>query len=101
MLNMPKFNMSPDDATKLVNYFAARDGAEYPYQFDERKREGHLDLAQSEYKQSQTLLLSIHVDHSTGISLSRRLSVSLLDTSGIDDMVAQRTVKISVLATST
>ena len=31
-MRMPKFNMSPDEATALVNYFAARDHAEYPYQ---------------------------------------------------------------------
>ena len=52
MLNMPKFNMSADEATKLVNYFAARDRAEYPYQFDQRKRDGHLSTAQSTYRQA-------------------------------------------------
>ncbi len=31
-LRMPKFNMSDDEAHALANYFAAVDGAEYPYQ---------------------------------------------------------------------
>ncbi len=42
VLRMPKFNMSPSDATKLVNYFAAVDGAEYPYDFDPRTRQSYL-----------------------------------------------------------
>lgn len=36
VLRMPKFNMSPDDASALANYFAATDNAEYPYEFDSR-----------------------------------------------------------------
>ena len=36
VLRMPKFNMSPDDATALANYFAAVDNAGYPYEFDSR-----------------------------------------------------------------
>lgn len=35
-MRMPKFNMSPAEATALVNYFAARDNATYPYEFEER-----------------------------------------------------------------
>lgn len=42
VLRMPKFNMSPADATKLVNYFAAVDGVDYPYNFDPRTRESYL-----------------------------------------------------------
>ena len=42
VLRMPKFNMSPADATKLVNYFAAVDGVDYPYDFDPRTRESYL-----------------------------------------------------------
>ena len=34
--------MSPADATKLVNYFAAVDGVDYPYDFDPRTRQSHL-----------------------------------------------------------
>ena len=32
VLRMPRFNMSPEEAQTLANYFAAVDGAEYPYQ---------------------------------------------------------------------
>lgn len=32
VLRMPRFNMSADDAQALANYFAAEDGATYPYQ---------------------------------------------------------------------
>lgn len=32
VLRMPKFNMSDDEARALANYFAAVDGAEFPYQ---------------------------------------------------------------------
>ncbi|MGD9723675.1 MAG: hypothetical protein AB7O59_05020 [Pirellulales bacterium] len=49
VLRMPKFNMSPDDARKLVNYFAAVDKADYPYDFDPRTRESHLAAADAEH----------------------------------------------------
>jgi hypothetical protein len=45
VLRMPKFNMSADDAKKLVNYFAAVDGANYPYNFDPRTLESHITAA--------------------------------------------------------
>jgi hypothetical protein len=41
-LRMPKFNMSPDEATKLVNYFAAVEDVDYPFEFDPRLRPNHL-----------------------------------------------------------
>ncbi|MEX2168826.1 MAG: PDZ domain-containing protein [Pirellulales bacterium] len=42
LLRMPNFRMTPDEATKLVNYFAATAGAEYPYEYNPRRRESHL-----------------------------------------------------------
>jgi cytochrome c551/c552 len=36
VLRMPKFNWSAAQAAKMVNYFAAVDGAEYPYVYDPR-----------------------------------------------------------------
>jgi cytochrome c551/c552 len=42
VLRMPKFNMSPAEATALANYFAAIDGADYPYDFDPRTRSSYL-----------------------------------------------------------
>ncbi|MBX3412676.1 MAG: c-type cytochrome [Pirellulales bacterium] len=49
VLRMPKFNMSPDDAQKLVDYFAAVDGASFPYQFDPRTQESHLAIEETEH----------------------------------------------------
>ena len=48
-LRMPKFNLSPDDASKLVNYFAVKDNASYPYEFDPRRQSDHLASRQATY----------------------------------------------------
>jgi cytochrome c2 len=48
-LRMPKFNLSPDDTSKLVAYFAAKDNASYPYEFDRRRQADHLSSAQADY----------------------------------------------------
>ena len=61
VLRMPKFNMSADEATKLVNFFAARDKAKHPYLYNPRTRKAHLEKAESEYR---SLLLSIDTDAS-------------------------------------
>ncbi len=56
VMRMPKFNFTSDKAAALVNYFAAVDGADYPYVYDprldessladaERSHPGHLDGA--------------------------------------------------------
>jgi hypothetical protein len=45
VLRMPKFNMSSDEASKLAHYFAARDGAEYPFEFDSRQQADYLAAA--------------------------------------------------------
>lgn len=49
VLRMPKFNMSPDEATRLVNYFAAVDRVDYPYNFDPRTRESYLAKQDAEH----------------------------------------------------
>ena len=49
VLRMPKFTMSPQDASTLVDYFAAVDGAEYPYEFDPRTRRGHLAAVEAKH----------------------------------------------------
>ena len=49
-LRMPRFNMSSNEATKLVNYFAAMDQADYPYEFDTRTRASHLASEEVEYR---------------------------------------------------
>jgi cytochrome c551/c552 len=50
LLRMPKFNMSSAEATKIVNYFAARDNADYPYEFDPRVNGDHLAEAAAAYQ---------------------------------------------------
>jgi hypothetical protein len=49
-LRMPKFNMSPDEATKLVNYFAAQDNADFPFEFNDRSQSGHVAAAEQAFR---------------------------------------------------
>ena len=42
-LRMPKFNMSPDEASKLVNYFAAKDDVDYPFDYSDRMLASHVE----------------------------------------------------------
>ncbi|MCA9264562.1 MAG: c-type cytochrome, partial [Planctomycetales bacterium] len=48
-LRMPRFNMSSEEATDLVNFFMARDNVEYPFQFDPRTRATHLVAEEAEF----------------------------------------------------
>ena len=48
-MRMPKFAMSPEEATKLVNYFAAKDNVEYPYEYERRQGDDHLAKADASY----------------------------------------------------
>jgi len=48
VLRMPKFNMSSEDASNLVDYFAAVDDADFPYEFDPRSQESHLAAMRAE-----------------------------------------------------
>lgn len=41
-LRMPKYNLSPDEAGKLVDYFAAVSGVDFPYTSDPRSRPGRI-----------------------------------------------------------
>src|SRR5690606_36727388 len=43
VLRMPRFNMSDEEARALANYFAAVDGAEYPYQPIPQQQPPYLD----------------------------------------------------------
>jgi mono/diheme cytochrome c family protein len=42
VMRMPNFHMSSDEASKLVNYFAAQVDAEFPYEYNERRRGSYL-----------------------------------------------------------
>jgi hypothetical protein len=48
VMRMPNFRMSSEEARKLVNYFAAKDNAEWPYEYNERRREGYLAEQEAE-----------------------------------------------------
>jgi len=47
VLRMPRYNMSPDEAGKLVDYFAAMAGAEFPYSSHRRGRSANLAAAEA------------------------------------------------------
>jgi hypothetical protein len=49
VLRMPKFNMSSEEASTLVHYFAAHDNAEYPYEFDSRSRLDHVEQMEAKH----------------------------------------------------
>ncbi|MBI3838495.1 MAG: c-type cytochrome [Planctomycetia bacterium] len=63
VLRMPKFNMSPAEASKLVNYFAAVDGVDYPYNFDPRTRESYLSSEEAHHKNRLSDALKIVTDN--------------------------------------
>ena len=42
VMRMPNFHMSADDASKLVNYFAAASDVEFPYEYNPRRRARYL-----------------------------------------------------------
>ena len=50
MLRMPKFNLSPDEAAKLVAYFAAVDDVD-TYEFNDRSRSAHLAAGEAKYEE--------------------------------------------------
>ncbi|HUE69983.1 MAG TPA: hypothetical protein VMP01_03770 [Pirellulaceae bacterium] len=49
-LRMPKFNMSSAEATALVNYFAAVDNADYPYEFSPTRQAPQLAAKERAYR---------------------------------------------------
>jgi hypothetical protein len=63
VLRMPKFNMSPAEATKLVNYFAAVDGVDYPYDFDPRTGESHVASQEARHPDRWNDALKIITDN--------------------------------------
>ena len=50
VLRMPRFNMSDAEAQALANYFAAIDGAEFPYQRIVPQEPGYLAAQQAEFQ---------------------------------------------------
>jgi cytochrome c2 len=48
VMRMPNFHLSGDEASALVDYFAASSGAEFPYEFKPQQRAGYLAKLQSQ-----------------------------------------------------
>lgn len=55
VLRMPRFNMSEEEARILANYFAAADGAEFPYQENPSTDVDYLSMKQAEFAHAQLL----------------------------------------------
>ncbi len=51
LLRMPRFNLSRSEATKLVQYFSARDNSDYPQQFDASRNTADLAQAEAHYQE--------------------------------------------------
>ncbi|MEX0936710.1 MAG: PDZ domain-containing protein [Pirellulales bacterium] len=62
VLRMPKFNMSSDEAGALVDYFAAMDDAQYPYEFNERQRASYLAAQEADHPDRLADALNIVVN---------------------------------------
>ena len=50
VLFMPRYNLSPAEATILVHYFAARDHTDYPYEFQDRRQPEYLEDVERRYR---------------------------------------------------
>jgi cytochrome c2 len=55
VLRMPRFNMSEEEARVLANYFAAADGAEFPYQENPSTDADYLSIREAELAHAQLL----------------------------------------------
>jgi hypothetical protein len=55
VLRMPRFNMSEAEARVLANYFAAADGAEFPYQENPSTDTDYLSMKEAELAHAQLL----------------------------------------------
>jgi cytochrome c551/c552 len=49
LLRMPKFNMSDEEARILTNYFAAADGADYPYEKQPQQLDSYMASKEAEF----------------------------------------------------
>jgi len=54
VLRMPRFHLSSQQASALVNYFAAVDGAEFPYDYDPRYESSTLAEREKDYPEHLT-----------------------------------------------
>ncbi len=59
VMRMPNFHMSSDEAAKLVNYFAAASGAEFPYEYKQQQSASY--LAEQESKRDDPLAEAMNI----------------------------------------
>jgi hypothetical protein len=50
VLRMPNFHMSSDEASKLVDYFAAKSNADFPYEYNNRRRHSYLSQLEQSHR---------------------------------------------------
>jgi cytochrome c2 len=62
VLRMPNFHMSSEEAAKLVDYFAAASGAEFPYEYRPERRPGYLAQVSLQQKDPLSQAMNIVVD---------------------------------------
>lgn len=65
VLRMPKYNLSPEEAGKLVDFFAASSGAEFPYSSDPRSRPARLDALRQQQSDRLQRALRLVIDRTT------------------------------------
>jgi hypothetical protein len=51
VLRMPNFHMTSDEASQLVDYFAAKSNSEFPYEYNERRRTSYLSNVEEGHAQ--------------------------------------------------
>lgn len=62
VLRMPNFKMASDEASKLVNYFAAASDAQFPYEYKPQRRSSYLAQEESQHPQWMSEAMNIVVD---------------------------------------
>ena len=62
VMRMPNFHMSSDEAAKLVNYFAASSGVEFPYEYKPEQRASYLAEAEAAHPERLQQAMNIVVD---------------------------------------
>ena len=62
VMRMPNFRMSSDDASKLVNYFAAVNNVDFPYEYRPQQRDSYLAARHAEREDPLGEAMNIVVD---------------------------------------
>ena len=73
-MRMPRYNMSFQEAAQLVDYFAAIDQAEYPYNLEPVRQAEHLAAADQQYAQRLEQLAAEGALELTGSPQGRHLA---------------------------